>query len=136
MDECSKTIETATGESFEVGEVVHTFGDTGDLTLNELRVTYAEPSAISGDDAIKVVLFKENLSTGWNCPRAETMMSFRHAVDATYIAQLIGRMIRTPLQGRIAADEMLNEVCLFLPKFDPAISSFLIHKSESKYPND
>ena len=120
LDECLKTIETATGESFEVGEIVHTFGDTGDLTINGLSVAYVEPSAISGDDAIKVVLFKENLSTGWDCPRAETMMSFRRAVDSTYIAQLIGRMIRTPLQGRIAADETLNEVCLFLPKFDPA----------------
>ncbi len=119
LDECLKTIETATGERFNVGEVVHTFGDAGDLTINGLLVTYREPSRITEDDAIKIVLFKENLSTGWDCPRAETMMSFRRATDATYIAQLIGRMIRTPLQRRIDADETLNEVSLFLPKFDP-----------------
>lgn len=63
-------------------------------------------------------VFKENLSTGWDCPRAETMMSFRHAQDATYIAQLLGRMIRTPLQRHIDVDETLNEVRLFLPHFN------------------
>ena len=46
------------------------------------------------------------------------MMSFRHAQDATYIAQLLGRMIRTPLQRHIDVDETLNEVCLFLPHFN------------------
>ena len=46
-------------------------------------------------------------------PRAETMMSFRSAQDYTYIAQLLGRMIRTPLARRIASDAELNNVSLF-----------------------
>ena len=118
LDECLKIISDAANKNFEVGEVVHTFGEATDLTINGLKVIYREPSKISDDERIKVVLFKENLSTGWDCPQAETMMSFRHAVDATYIAQLIGRMIRTPLHRRITDDETLNEVQLFLPKFD------------------
>ena len=73
---------------------------------------------IADNRTIRVVFFKENLSTGWDCPRAETMMSFRHAQDATYIAQLLGRMIRTPLQRHIDVDETLNEVRLFLPHFN------------------
>jgi type III restriction enzyme len=59
-----------------------------------------------------------NLSTGWDCPRAETMMSFRHAQDYTHIAQLLGRMIRTPLARRVEADAELNNVALYLPFFD------------------
>ncbi len=118
LDECLKKISQRTGITFEVGEVVHTFGETADLTINGLRVPYREPSSISGDDAIKVVLFKENLSTGWDCPQAEAMMSFRRAVDATYIAQLLGRMIRTPMQRHIEVDDTLNEVRLYLPYFD------------------
>jgi len=77
-----------------------------------------KPSRIAEDRNIKVVFFKENLSTGWDCPRAETMMSFRHAKDATYIAQLLGRMVRTPMQTRILVDEVLNDVHLYLPYFD------------------
>ena len=118
LDECLKIISETAGTKFHVGEVVHTFGDKQDLTINGLKVVYREPSNISADERIKVVLFKENLSTGWDCPRAETMMSFRRAVDSTYIAQLIGRMLRTPLHKRITDNETLNEVQLFLPQFD------------------
>ena len=46
------------------------------------------------------------------------MMSYRHAQDATYIAQLLGRMIRTPQQRHIEVDDSLNEVRLFLPYFN------------------
>ena len=121
LDECLRRISARTGYKFEVGEVVHTFGQTeSDLTINNLRVVYEEPSRISGSDKIKIVFFKENLSTGWDCPQAETMMSFRHASDSTYIAQILGRMIRTPMQSRIAVDETLNEVRLYLPNFDEA----------------
>ena len=86
--------------------------------LNGLDVSYCEPSRIADDRKIKVVFFKENLSTGWDCPRAETMMSFRHANDATYIAQLLGRMVRTPMQMHIMVDDVLNDVHLFLPYFN------------------
>lgn len=103
---------------FKENEVVHTFGSTGDLTINGLTVPHINPTDISDDRTIKVVFFKENLSTGWDCPRAETMMSFRHAEDYTFIAQLLGRMVRTPLQSHIKVDETLNEVRLFLPYFN------------------
>lgn len=46
------------------------------------------------------------------------MMSFRHANDSTYIAQLLGRMVRTPMQMHIQVDETLNDVHLFLPYFN------------------
>ena len=118
LDECLKRITDRTGLNFEVGEVAHTFQTNTDLTINNLRVIYREPSQIAGDDKIKVVFFKENLSTGWDCPQAETMMSFRRARDATYIAQLLGRMIRTPMQSHIEVDDTLNDVRLYLPYFD------------------
>ncbi len=119
LDDCLCKIEERTGFHFSEGEVVHTFGQTSaSVTVNGLNVRYEEPSRIAEDRNIKVVFFKENLSTGWDCPRAETMMSFRHAKDATYIAQLLGRMVRTPMQTRILVDEVLNDVHLYLPYFD------------------
>lgn len=119
LDDCLKKIEERTGFRFSAGEVVHTFGQTtATISINGVDVRYEEPSRISEDRNIKVVFFKENLSTGWDCPRAETMMSFRRAKDATYIAQLLGRMVRTPMQMRIQVDEVLNDVHLYLPYFD------------------
>lgn len=47
-------------------------------------------------------------------------MSFRRAVDHTYIAQLLGRMVRTPTQQHINVDETLNDVHLYLPQFNEA----------------
>ena len=81
--------------------------------------------------------FKTNLSTGWDCPRAEVMMSFRHAEDHTYIAQLLGRMVRTPLAHRVESDASLNDVHLFLPYFDTkAVTSVVdsLHNAEDVPP--
>ena len=118
LDDVIAKIEERLGSRLKENEIVHTFGGFGALTLNGLKVNHVEPEKISDDMRIRVVLFKENLSTGWDCPRAETMMSFRRAEDSTYIAQLLGRMIRTPLQMHVFGDDSLNEVRLFLPYFD------------------
>ena len=119
LDDCIQKIEEATGITFEKGEVIHTFGQTTEtLKANGLEIPYLEPSKISDDMKVRVVFFKENLSTGWDCPRAETMVSFKHAQDSTYIAQLLGRVIRTPIHARVLTDPTLNDVYLFLPFFD------------------
>ncbi len=118
IGECIAKIEARTGAHFSEYEVVHTFGSTGTIEVGGLKIHHVDAADIADNRTIRVVFFKENLSTGWDCPRAETMMSFRHAQDATYIAQLLGRMIRTPLQRHIDVDETLNEVRLFLPHFN------------------
>jgi hypothetical protein len=79
---------------------------------------YLASSDIESDPDVKAVFFKTSLNTGWDCPRAEVMMSFRTAADATYIAQLVGRMVRTALAHRVGADEALNTVALFLPHYN------------------
>lgn len=119
LGDCLNKIEERIGFRFENGQVVHTFGQTSSsIQVNGLDIQYVEPSRISDDRNIRVVFFKENLSTGWDCPRAETMMSFKHATDATYIAQLLGRMVRTPMQMHIQVDDVLNDVHLYLPYFN------------------
>ena len=118
IGECIARIEERSGWRLLENEVVHTFGQTAAIRANGLTIPHVEPSEIADDKRIRVVFFKENLSTGWDCPRAETMMSFRRAEDATYIAQLLGRMVRTPLQMHIQVDESLNDVHLYLPYFN------------------
>ncbi|PZN75996.1 MAG: type III deoxyribonuclease [Candidatus Methylumidiphilus alinenensis] len=112
------TIEKAIGRSLQEGEVVHTLNDQGDIDIVGRRLRKIEASRIESDKNICVVVFKTNLSTGWDCPRAEVMMSFRRVEDHTYIAQLLGRMVRTPLARRIERDAALNDVHLFLPYFN------------------
>ena len=121
LNECLRIMEERLGDRFLEGQVVHAFGEgTPTIQIGGLNVPYCEPSRIADDKRIKVVFFKETLSTGWDCPRAEVMMSFRRAVDYTYIAQLLGRMVRTPTQQHINVDETLNDVHLYLPQFNEA----------------
>ena len=112
-------------------EVAHTFNDCGDLNVDGRRVRRIEASRIEEDRDIGVVLFKMSLSTGWDCPRAEVMMSFRRAHDHTYIAQLLGRMVRTPLARRIEADSALNDVHLYLPHYDQSTVESVIQALEN-----
>lgn len=91
----------------------HTAEEFGDHT-----VRYVPPQNIQDHPKVRLVVFKEALTTGWDCPRAEVMVSLRKAKDSTYIAQLIGRMVRSPLARRIEAPETLNRVRLYLPHFD------------------
>jgi type III restriction enzyme len=111
-------IESAIGRRLNEGELAHAMHDTGDLDVGGRRVRKVDASRIDADKNIGVVFFKTSLSTGWDCPRAEVMMSFRRAEDHTYIAQLLGRMVRTPLARRVEKDAALNDVHLFLPYFD------------------
>jgi type III restriction enzyme len=111
--------------------------DTGDLDVGGRKLRKVEASRIDADKNIGVVFFKTSLSTGWDCPRAEVMMSFRRAQDHTYIAQLLGRMVRTPLARRIERDAALNDVHLFLPYFDTqAVTSVIssLHNVEDVPP--
>lgn len=130
-------IESAIGRRLNEGEVAHAMHDTGDLDVGGRRVRKVDASRIDGDKNIGVVFFKTSLSTGWDCPRAEVMMSFRRAEDHTYIAQLLGRMVRTPLARRIEKDAALNDVHLFLPYFDTkAVESVVssLHNAEEVPP--
>jgi type III restriction enzyme len=98
--------------------LAHAFQDGLDITIAGNPVRHIAPSAIDADAHVRVVLFKTSLNTGWDCPRAETMVSFRSAKDETNIAQLVGRMVRAPLARRIDANDHLNSVALYLPYYD------------------
>lgn len=100
----------------EPRNVVHCFSGFDDFKIrSDFLIRRVDPNDIAFNTEIRVVLFKTALNTGWDCPRAEVMMSFRAADDPTVIAQLVGRMVRTPLARRISSNEMLNGAFLYLP---------------------
>ena len=97
--------------------VVNVFGEHTDVVVGTRTVRYVAPETIEDDHHIRVVLAKEAISTGWDCPRAEVLYSERPASDATHIAQVVGRMVRQPLARRITTDDSLNSVWCYLPRF-------------------
>lgn len=117
LDQVIATIEKETGP-LNPAEIAHCFEHDAPIVANGVLIRKIDPSRIQEETGIRFVLFKMALTTGWDCPRAEVMMSFRRAQDDTLIAQLIGRMVRTPLARRIEGSEILNSVSLYLPHYD------------------
>lgn len=98
--------------------VAHVFGDHTTQTFGRHSIPYISPERVQESTWVRVLIAKDAISTGWDCPRAEVMVSFRPARDRTHITQLLGRMVRTPLARRIAGNERLNAVDCMLPLFD------------------
>ena len=61
--------------------IAHAFQEGHPVIVgDERRIRYVAPADIQDDTDLRVVFFKRSLTTGWDCPRAEVMMSFRKAV--------------------------------------------------------
>lgn len=98
--------------------VAHVFGDHTTQRFGSHDVPYIEPQRVQESAWVRVLIAKDAISTGWDCPRAEVMVSFRAASDRTHITQLLGRMVRSPLARRIPGNDRLNAVDCLLPKFN------------------
>lgn len=102
----------------EPDAMAHVFGDHAPIELGGFLVPYVSPETVQDRAHIRVLFAKDAISTGWDCPRAEVLVSFRPARDDTHITQLLGRMVRTPLARRVPGDDLLNSVECVLPHFD------------------
>lgn len=98
--------------------VAHVLGDHTTQRFGNRDVPYIEPQRVQDSTWVRVLIAKDAISTGWDCPRAEVMVSFRAAKDRTHITQLLGRMVRSPLARRIPGNDRLNAVDCLLPRFD------------------
>ena len=100
------------------GCVANVFGEHKTETFGGHTAPYIAPERVQESVWVRALVAKDAISTGWDCPRAEVMVSFRAAIDKTHITQLLGRMVRTPLARRIPGNERLNAVDCILPYFD------------------
>lgn len=112
-------------------ELAHAFQEDSEITAGHHKIRKIDASRIQEETTVKVIFFKMALTTGWDCPRAEVMMSFRKAQDHTLIAQLIGRMIRTPLARRVENRELLNSVSLYLPHYNQEGVALVVDRLKS-----
>ena len=61
----------------------------------------------SPDSIAKVLLFKEAIALGWNCPRAAVLLIFRKLSSDQFTIQTVGRILRMPEQKHYPND-LLN----------------------------
>ncbi|MGV7206185.1 DEAD/DEAH box helicase, partial [Xanthomonas citri] len=101
-----------------VASVAHVLGEHTTQRFGNRDVPHIEPQRVQESTWVRILIAKDAISTGWDCPRAEVMVSFRAASDRTHITQLLGRMVRSPLARRIPGNDRLNAVDCLLPKFN------------------
>ena len=107
-----------TWPELEPDAMAHVFGEHARIKLGGFMVPHVSPETVQDSTHIRVLFAKDAISTGWDCPRAEVLVSFRTAKDETHITQLLGRMVRTPLARRVPGNDLLNAVECVLPHFD------------------
>ncbi|TRX76410.1 DEAD/DEAH box helicase [Pseudomonas mangiferae] len=119
-DEIGRALDTIFKQYPELPSacVAHVFGDHTTQRFGNRDVPYIEPQRVQESTWVRVLIAKDAISTGWDCPRAEVMVSFRAASDKTHITQLLGRLVRSPLARRIPGNDRLNAVECLLPKFN------------------
>lgn len=59
------------------------------------------------DNLTEVLLFKQAIALGWDCPRAAVLLIFRKIESYTFTAQTVGRILRMPEQ-HYYEDDRLN----------------------------
>lgn len=119
-DDVGIAIDTIFAEypDLPASSVRHVLGDHTTQKFGAWEVDWIEPQRVQDEPRVRVLVAKDAISTGWDCPRAEVLVSFRPAKDNTHITQLLGRMVRSPLARRVPGDERLNAVDCILPFFD------------------
>lgn len=53
-------------------------------------------SVIQNDSPIEVLIFKQAIATGWDCPRASILVMLRDIKSVTFEIQTVGRILRMP----------------------------------------
>ena len=48
------------------------------------------------DNEVEVLIFKQSIALGWDCPRAQIIVTLRHWNNVTFSIQVLGRIMRMP----------------------------------------
>lgn len=64
------------------------------------------------DNEVEVLVFKQAIAVGWDCPRASILVIFRESKSFTFTIQTIGRIMRMP-ELKYYSNEELNKGFVF-----------------------
>lgn len=107
--------ESMTTEDEEVAEQVRNYLDVMcDINVNNGKLAVwlsKEKSNLDGledpKNLAQVLLFKEAIALGWDCPRAAVLLIFRKLQSNEFTIQTVGRILRMPEQKHYP-EEILN----------------------------
>ncbi len=73
----------------------------------------ALPDIEKNDNEVEVLIFKQAIALGWDCPRASILVIFRESKSFTFTIQTIGRIMRMPELKYYLKEPELNNGYVF-----------------------
>ena len=71
------------------------------------------PNIEKNDNEVEILIFKQAIALGWDCPRAAILIIFRDSTSVTFTIQVIGRIMRMPEQKFYLKNPELNRGFVF-----------------------
>jgi type III restriction enzyme len=71
------------------------------------------PNIEKNDNEVEVLIFKQAIALGWDCPRASILAIFRESKSFTFTIQTIGRIMRMPELKYYSKEPELNKGFVF-----------------------
>lgn len=71
------------------------------------------PNIEKNDNEVEVLVFKQAIALGWDCPRASILVIFRESKSFTFTIQTIGRIMRMPELKYYLKESELNKGFVF-----------------------
>ena len=94
-------------------EIVQILKDNHDITIEngKLAIYLSEDkenlaNITRNDSEVKVMIFKQAIALGWDCPRAAILTLFREWRSFTFSTQTLGRILRMPELKHYGDDEI------------------------------
>lgn len=109
------TSESMTSEDAAIAEQVKTYlREIKDITTDNKKLAVwlsGEKENLEGleqpDNMTEVLLFKQAIALGWDCPRAAVLLIFRKLQSNQFTIQTVGRILRMPEQ-KFYKNDLLN----------------------------
>jgi len=71
------------------------------------------PNIEKNNNEVEVLIFKQAIALGWDCPRASILVIFRESKSFTFTIQTIGRIMRMPELTYYSKEPELNQGFVF-----------------------
>lgn len=109
------TSESMTSEDAAIADQVKTYlKEIKDITIDNKKLAVwlsGEKENLEGleqpDNMTEVLLFKQAIALGWDCPRAVVLLIFRKLQSDQFTIQTVGRILRMPEQ-KFYKNDLLN----------------------------
>lgn len=109
------TSESMSSEDLAIAEQVKTYlREIKDITMENKKLAVwlsNEKENLEGleepDNMTEVLLFKQAIALGWDCPRAAVLLIFRKLQSNQFTIQTVGRILRMPEQ-KFYKNDLLN----------------------------